>query len=174
MTKLLAGIVAALLVGVGVAAASSLSASDDPVPTGSTLDSTASSGTTESTGTTETTRTTQTGEDLSGPCDEAEHANDPRCTGAAPAGRTTTGDDDRRDHGVREPGEDVRGPCDEAEHANDPRCTGAAEAGDRDDDRRGGNSGPGGGHDDDDRDDHSGRGGGDDDDDRSGSNSGRG
>ena len=24
----------------------------------------------------------QTGEDISGPCDEAEHANDPRCTGA--------------------------------------------------------------------------------------------
>ena len=30
--------------------------------------------------------------DISGPCDEAEHANDPRCTGAA------TGDDDSSGH----------------------------------------------------------------------------
>src|SRR6185312_3836395 len=73
--------------------------------------------------------TTSAIEDVSGPCDEAEHANDPRCTGAArvvagtapgaTAPTTTTRDDD----GNRE---DVRGPCDEAEHANDPRCTGAA------------------------------------------------
>jgi hypothetical protein len=33
--------------------------------------------------------TTANGEDISGPCDEAEHANDPRCTGAA-----ADGDDD--------------------------------------------------------------------------------
>ena len=32
------------------------------------------------------------GEDISGPCDEAEHANDPRCTGApAPSRAATTG-----------------------------------------------------------------------------------
>jgi hypothetical protein len=31
--------------------------------------------------------------DISGPCDEAEHANDPRCTGAAPS------DDDSSGHG---------------------------------------------------------------------------
>ena len=30
------------------------------------------------------------GLDISGPCDEAEHANDPRCTGAAPTTATTT------------------------------------------------------------------------------------
>ena len=29
-------------------------------------------------------RANEAGEDLRGPCDEAEHANDPRCTGAAP------------------------------------------------------------------------------------------
>jgi hypothetical protein len=46
-----------------------------------------------STGTTETDRTTAApdnpGIDISGPCDEAEHANDPRCTGvgADDAGR---------------------------------------------------------------------------------------
>ena len=32
--------------------------------------------------TTGTTGRTDTGIDISGPCDEAEHANDPRCTGA--------------------------------------------------------------------------------------------
>jgi hypothetical protein len=37
--------------------------------------------------------------DISGPCDEAEHANDPRCTGAqAPAG------DDRSGHGSDDSG----------------------------------------------------------------------
>ena len=55
---------------------------------------------------------------MKGPCDEAEHANDPRCTGAdAPAD----------DNGApAQTGEDVSGPCDEAEHANDPECQGVA------------------------------------------------
>ena len=44
-------------------------------------------------------RENEPNEDLRGPCDEAEHANDPRCTGAAPAGTVTTRvDDDRRGH----------------------------------------------------------------------------
>jgi hypothetical protein len=107
----------------------------------------------------------EAGEDISGPCDEAEHANDPRCAGTPPA---TGGDDDviGDDDGV---GDDISGPCDEAEHANDPRCTGAATTTDdrgRDDgatdDRSGSDSGRGGGDDD--------SGG----DDRSGSNSGHG
>lgn len=73
-------------------------------------------------------RTAQAGEDLRGPCDEAEHAGDPRCTTAAPALR-------RPARALpRVAGEDISGPCDEAEHATDPRCTGAA----RNDDRRGG------------------------------------
>jgi hypothetical protein len=103
-------------------------------------------------------RTTTTVDDISGPCDEAEHRNDPRCTSVpAPAQTVETGD-------RREPGEDVRGPCDEAEHRNDPRCTGAAGM---QEDR----SGPGSGDDH----DHSGPGrGSDDDENRSGSNSGRG
>jgi hypothetical protein len=127
-------------------------------------------------------------EDVSGPCDEAEHANDPRC---APGGQDRDEDDDRgRDHpeddGVRgddgddDFGEDISGPCDEAEHANDPRCTGAV-PGDDDGEDRVDNSGPGSlnsgpgsvnsGHDDDD--DSSGHGSGDsDDDDSSGPGSG--
>ena len=82
-----------------------------------------------STGTRTEDRTTTTGEtttpnagvDISGPCDEAEHANDPGCAGvqvpAAPAPPAQGG------------GVDISGPCDEAEHANDPRCTGAGAGG---------------------------------------------
>ena len=106
MSKLLAGIIAALFVGVGVAAASSLTSRDDsptPINSVSTLDSTASTGTTERTGTTET------GEDVCGPSDEAEHANDQRCTGGAldddRGGNSGSGrsgaDDGDDDHGGR-------------------------------------------------------------------------
>jgi hypothetical protein len=124
----------------------------------------------------------EAGEDISGPCDEAEHANDPRCAGTPPA---TGGDDDviGDDDGV---GDDISGPCDEAEHANDPRCTGAAPTpapAPRVDNSGPGsmNSGPGNAEDNDDEvefEDHSGPGhGGDDDggdDHGGGSNSGPG
>ena len=146
MTKA-AIIISAILVFAGVAAAGSLpglsgGASNSPTPSTPSLATT----TVEDDG--------QAGEDISGPCDEAEHANDPRCSGVAPATTTTVGDDD-------EAGEDISGPCDEAEHANDPRCTGVApQAGDDDGDRHGENRGHNG--DDDAGDDHggdSGRGG---------------
>ena len=92
--------------------------------------------------TTETTTVEQPG-DVSGPCDEAEHANDPRCNGAQ--GQKDGRRDDDDDDGAG----DISGPCDEAEHANDPRCTGAG--GDRVDNSGPGsaNSGHGNGHDDD-------------------------
>jgi hypothetical protein len=112
-------------------------------------------------GTTGTAGTTTAG-DISGPCDEPDNRNDPRCTGVITPPATTG----------REPGEDIRGPCDEPENRNDPRCTGAAPEDDR--------SGPGDGDDGDDRDDdRSGPGDGDDDDDddrddRSGPNRGPG
>ena len=140
MTKLLIGLLGAGVVATGgYAAASSLDA--DPARTVSLPAATTAATSVE---------------DVSGPCDEAEHRSDPRCTGApasAPAPARTTGTDDD--------GEDVSGPCDEAEHRNDPRCTGGAAAVD-DDDR----SGHGSGRDDDDGDD--------DGEDRSGSNSGKG
>ncbi|MBA2274000.1 MAG: hypothetical protein H0W21_08900 [Actinobacteria bacterium] len=64
--------------------------------------------------------------DVSGPCDEAEHANDPECAGnnrsTQDDGARMTGGDEAKD--VLEPGEDISGPCDEAEHANDPECAG--------------------------------------------------
>jgi hypothetical protein len=40
-------------------------------------------------------RENEPGEDLRGPCDEAEHANDPRCVGGVQATTFTTRDDDR-------------------------------------------------------------------------------
>ena len=84
--------------------------------------------------------------DVKGPCDEAEHASDDRCTGVQEL------EDRRADEAERE---DLRGPCDEAEHANDDRCTGIDdredrrgddEADDRFEDRSGPseNSGPSG------------------------------
>jgi uncharacterized membrane protein YgcG len=101
------------------------------------------------------------GEDISGPCEEAEHANDPRCNGQAPAPRVD--DDAPAANGV-----DISGPCDEAEHANDPRCTGAQADDHRaDDDRSGPNRGAeddsGHGGDDSGGGGNSGHGGGDDD-----------
>jgi hypothetical protein len=79
--------------------------------------------------TTSTTGTTTTA-DVSGPCDEAEHANDPRCAGPqrpedngnddqAGNGQTTTtddgpghdvGDDNPGEHGNRGPGSQNSGP----------------------------------------------------------------
>jgi hypothetical protein len=79
---------------------------------------------------------TSTAEDVSGPCDEAEHANDPRCAGGTGRHHETAGDDRRhvQDDDADEArevevGEDVPGPCDEAEHASDPRCATGVPAG---------------------------------------------
>ncbi len=65
-------------------------------------------------------RANEPNEDVSGPCDEAEHAGEPRCTGTQPAGT----DDNSAD--------DNSGPSDDSGHD-----------GGGDD-----SSGPGGGHDD--------------------------
>ena len=157
MTKLLIGLLGAgVIATAGYAAATSVDT--DPartvsLPGATTGDDTTTAGTT--TADTTNAATTSGVDDISGPCDEAEHRNDPRCTGLsttppAPAPGVTTGDDDGAG--------DISGPCDEAEHRNDPRCTGAAAGDDRGDD-----------------DDRSGHGsGGDDGEDRSGSNSGKG
>jgi hypothetical protein len=132
MSKLLAGVFAALIVGVGVAAASSLNAKDDPVRTGTTI-STLEDSTGTTTGTTTvagTTTTTGTGADISGPCDEAEHANDPRCTGGAVAGRESDDDDHHRGRG--------RGGDDDRDDHHSGRGRGGD---DGDEDRSGSNSG---------------------------------
>jgi hypothetical protein len=49
-------------------------------------------------------RENEAGEDLRGPCDEAEHANDPRCTGAAVPSRDDDAEDAGDDHSNRGPG----------------------------------------------------------------------
>jgi hypothetical protein len=88
MTKLVIGIAAFVLLAAGGALAGGAitdSSPDDPATTGiSTTNGTTTNDTTTTNETTTTNRTTtlgETGEDVSGPCDEAEHANDPRCAG---------------------------------------------------------------------------------------------
>ncbi len=66
--------------------------------------------------------TTNSFADISGPCDEAEHATDPRCTRVDVAVTEDSVDDNVATNSV----EDISGPCDEAEHATDSRCTGIA------------------------------------------------
>jgi hypothetical protein len=86
--------------------------------------------------------------DISGPCDEAEHANDPRCTGGAAA----AGDNSGPGNGNTE-GRDNSGPSENSGPGN------ADDDDDADEDDED-NSGPG--HGDDDEDDDSGSGGDDD------------
>ncbi len=64
--------------------------------------------------------------DVSGPCDEAEHANDPRCADievSTPDASAPDAESSSTDDNPSSPG-DVSGPCDEAEHFDDPRCAG--------------------------------------------------
>ena len=117
MTKLLIGLLSLALVGTGglVAAVGgfdtepALSVSvpaattdrDTTIDGGTTTGRTTTLGTTTLDTTTSTGGTTTGGDDISGPCEEAEHANDPRCTGAAGEDDDNSGpgsgDDDRDD-----------------------------------------------------------------------------
>jgi hypothetical protein len=145
MHKLLIGLVGAAVLGTGGYAAAAGLDDAQPARTVSISDSTTTGTTTDDTTTTSRTTAAQTvpddivvgnaptgtgaNVDISGPCDEAEHANDPRCTGGAAAdddrsGSNSGSDDDDDDRGG-------------------------------DDDRSGSNSGSGhGGHDNDDNDDN--------------------
>ena len=131
MTKLLIGLIGAGVIATGgYAAASGLDS--QPARTTSLPAATSADDATTNRITTAATPAATTAEDISGPCDEAEHRNDPRCAGAsapapAPAPAATVDDDG--------PG-DISGPCDEAEHRNDARCNGVAATSDD-------NSGPG-------------------------------
>jgi uncharacterized membrane protein YgcG len=87
-------------------------------------------------------RENEVGEDLSGPCDEAEHANDPRCTAVAVAPRADDdnvagerADDDNRGSASNS------GPSDRSGHEDGDDHSGHGGGG--------GNSGHGGGGDDD-------------------------
>ena len=84
-------------------------------------------------------RANEPGEDVRGRCDEAEHANDPSCTGAAPAARNDddNADDRRNDDASGDssgPGPDS-GPSDSSGHGGG-------------NDDSSGHGGGGGGHDD--------------------------
>lgn len=99
MTKLLIGLLGAgVLATGGWAAASGLDA--DPARTVSLPAATSTGETTTDTTTTATTSGTTTSgtttsADISGPCDEAEHRNDPRCTGGAATDDGGDYEDDR-------------------------------------------------------------------------------
>jgi hypothetical protein len=116
MSKLVIGLAAFVLLAAGGALAGG-ALTDSTSDTGTTTNETTTAGTTTNEVT--TAGTTTGAEDVRGPCDEAEHANDPRCTGTAPAER-----EDRHD--------DNRGRDDDREHDDD-----------RNDDRSGPNRGPG-------------------------------
>jgi hypothetical protein len=78
-------------------------------------------------------RANATGEDLRGPCDEPEHANDAGCTGTPPVARDDNGADDRGSEDSSE-GSSGPGPTSGSSDSSEPS----------DDD----NSGHGSGHDD--------------------------
>jgi hypothetical protein len=131
MNKILIGMLSLALVGTGgLVAAVEGFGGDDPLPSLSLPDATTVStttGTTTGTTTAEATGTT-TGEDISGPCDEAEQADDPRCTGGA-----VGDDDDNSGPGSGRDDDDDRDEDDDDDHSG--RGHGGDD--DRDDDNPG-------------------------------------
>src|SRR4029077_19416864 len=98
MTKA-AIIISAILVFAGIAAAGTLSSSggsNSPTISTPTVPTTTSDDVRQ-----EDRRAddAQGVEDVSGPCDEAEHANDPRCTGVSTGAQDDDGVDDNGHHG---------------------------------------------------------------------------
>jgi len=129
MSKLVIGLAAFVLLAAGGALAGGAlndSSSDNPANTGATTD-------VQRSGPTGATTRAETRPDVRGPCDEAEHANDPRCAGGAVVGPD---DDDRA-----EDADDRR-----EDRADDDRADddGRGEDGDR---HGGHRSGPNSGHD---------------------------
>jgi hypothetical protein len=88
-------------------------------------------------------RENEPGEDVRGPCDELEHANDPRCTGV----QTLENDDEPGEHRGRgrDDDDDDRGGDD---RSGPSESSGPGSADSRGGDDRGGHSGRGGGGDD--------------------------
>jgi hypothetical protein len=137
MRRTLTLILGVALFGILAAVVVASQGADDPATTTDTVTETVDRTTTVEDNPKRAEDDARTGVDISGPCDEAEHANDPRCTGA-PAGRVDNSG----------PGSVNSGRDDDADDDH----------GDED------HSGPGRGGDDDGGDDHSGPGGGGDDD----------
>jgi hypothetical protein len=122
MRKLITLTLAVLLVGLFAAVVfAAVDSGDDS--SSSTVGTTE---TAETTGTTETTTApddARSGVDISGPCDEAEHANDPRCTGVQPG-------DDGDNSG---PGSSSSGPGPGGDDDSSGRGRGRGRGGDDDD-----------------------------------------
>jgi hypothetical protein len=76
---------------VTVATTTQVTAPDDSVTTNSVDDSVTTNSVDDNT-------TVNSVEDISGPCDEAEHATDPRCTGAASSTEDNSGHDSNDDN----------------------------------------------------------------------------
>ena len=96
-TAPIAAVLAAAVLGVGAAGLIACG-DDDPVTTTVTEQATsptttgsATSTTSTTTGSTTTGSTTTESEDVSGHCDEAEHADDPECAGGIEAGDDSSG-----------------------------------------------------------------------------------
>ena len=96
-TAPIAAVLAAAVLGVGAAGLIACG-DDDPVTptvteqaTSPTTTGSATSTTSTTTGSTTTGSTTTESEDVSGRCDEAEHADDPECAGGIEAGDDSSG-----------------------------------------------------------------------------------
>jgi len=102
LTLIVLGVFAAV-----VYAAVAPSDNASPVSGPATFTETTSDDSPTGTTTTETAPGREAGEDVRGPCDEAEHANDPRCAGtpAPPTGDDNPANDDR-DDAARDRGDD--------------------------------------------------------------------
>jgi hypothetical protein len=117
MTKLLVGLFGAAVIATGgYAAASGLDT--DPARTVS-LPGATNGVTGTTTGATTTDDADDDAGDVSGPCDEAEHRNDPRCTGAASL--DDDGDDDRSGRGGDDDREDDENDDDDRSGSNSGR-----------------------------------------------------
>jgi hypothetical protein len=107
MSKLVIGLSALVLLAAGGAlAGGALTDSTSEFDTTTTSDTTTQ-------GTNDTTTlgtTTNEAEDVRGPCDEAEHANDPQCTATATTERDDDDDQRGRNRGHDDNDEDRSGP----------------------------------------------------------------
>jgi hypothetical protein len=109
MNKLVIGLAAFVLLAAGGALAGNALTDSSPNDAITTATTTVGETANDDVTTTTTTAPAETGEDVSGPCDEAEHANDPRCTGALTGEREDRGDDDdNRGRGDDDRGDDHR------------------------------------------------------------------
>ena len=91
LNKVIVALAVVLAIGVGVAVAAAITSTSSAGTTGTTDGATTIGGTTSTLE--DSTAPAQTGTgDVSGPCDEAEHADDPRCSGV----QTTRGQRRRR------------------------------------------------------------------------------